>query len=208
MITYRKALHQIRKVLAEATEEEYCEGKEWYSQANQFCATLAGEYGVSLDSAAAVTAVLSPGIQWPVNKNAANSLLLAFRMGGDDALQGVTTAAYNQNQRKASRIVRGECPQEIVRGPKVTQFWNDMKEPETDWDAPTIDGHVYSICSGRKIPIGEAPEIRVSERAAIIRAFRKVAADNGLLVKQVQAIVWVVWKRLHPPKRVRKGKGR
>ena len=191
MITYRRAVSNVRKVMESATPEDRVNGIAWYREAGEEVDILSRNYGLPRRVVCHIVAALSPGIRWSQNLTAAESVL----EGKPESL-----GAYPMNLMKASRIrdlYLSNNPdwQNTLSGPKVTAFAEALES--RGGDRVTIDVHAYSLAAGVRHTTKNMPGIRVSEREAITRAYTTVAWENGISPAECQAICWVSWRRLN-----------
>lgn len=196
-ISLKTATRNIEAVLSRATPEDRAEGLAWYWQAREDASRMADHYGVNIRLVCHIVAVLSPGVRWETNLDAANDVL--FRAA---KVRGV----YAKNAAKAREIFEtyvrecdaGGTPTEcykILSGPKVTAFAETMFNPSGADVAVVLDAHAISIALGRRYTVRSVPELRKAERAILDKAYRKVAERNGIKAHQVQAITWVRWRK-------------
>lgn len=91
-------------------------GRSWYKNARATIRALATKYGVGEGCAAGVMAATSPRVHWKRNI-ALTELFLAgtYRHG-----------CFKDNADKARRIVAGERPLAVLRGPKVRAFYRAL----------------------------------------------------------------------------------
>ena len=164
-----------------ASADNMRSGISWYNDAHNFAISLDKRVEVS----AAVIAVLSPNTSWSANKTLA---LRAFSQASGEG------CGFPDKVNKVNRIFAGESPFDVVRGPKVTAFFQTILNP---WDSditPVIDRHAQDIADGirnteksRKVPTGKA-------YSAYADGYRAVSRTVGLPPHMVQAITWEAWR--------------
>lgn len=159
-----------------ASEEVRQAGIGWYSVAYAEAGILAYETGVSLPRAAAIIAVLSPRTQWRLNLEDAWSLVEY------DACRH----ALPKNTAKARRLLAGEPISQVLGGPKVISFWQNIARPLHS-RAVTIDTWI-----ARAVGVSEAQLKLWGVYEAISRGVSGAAEKVGILPSQMQAILWVV----------------
>lgn len=177
----------IRMWYTRATERERTEGARWYSDAHAECAALATEHGLTVETVAAIVAVLSPALRWERNIAAARAVIT-----------GASTSAYGANVHKAQRLLAGEAPSAVVSGPKVTAFFNLLRDP-TASNELVLDSIAVLLALGRdphrvtnedaKPSLGRPRVLRT-----IARAYRAVANELGVPPHVLQATTWVTWR--------------
>ena len=184
-----------------ATPEEKMSGGAWYTYNHNQLREISRTLNFSFDAVVDATAALSPGIRWESNLKGIQ--ILTFAIANDKNLANVSgVAGYRRNIDKAAAILladkRNEPFRHILSGPKVTAFSDNLRNGDRlGDDKVTIDVHAYSVAVGYRYTVQTMPHISNRERAAIIAAYRMVAGIVGLTATQVQAITWVVWKRIH-----------
>lgn len=176
-----------------ATKDEQYRGAHWYPAARYIMREWAEHYGVSVETAAAVTAALSPQCEWSRN------LIVA-----DDLLAGRSLSVHgpmNANIRKARALLADarDWPTLADRmrasfpsGPKVNSFACNLAGADS---VVTIDTHaaqaalndlsIDTICGW-------------AHYAVYARAYVDVARSFGVAPAAFQATIWLTWKRLHP----------
>ena len=179
----------ILSAYVKASDSDIADGIAWYADALALATELDP---TNPRRAAGIIAVLSPMTAWPLNVRRAREV---YATG--------TTTGLRGSVRKAERIFAGESPDDVVTGPKVTSFFHNILGD----DAPvTVDRHAIDCAYGKVQTDAERAQAVKSTRArdgyGIIReAYRHVAniisEETGTVVTgaQMQAIVWVYWRR-------------
>ena len=177
-----------------ASEEEKREGAEWYGKANKvaykighevdpYCNGLVPDAIDKIRCGAGILAALSPRMPWPRNVE----LGMAVSEGKDIKALGMSI-------RKVKRIVDGEDPGEVVKGPKEFAFFLNIAYAG-QCDAVTIDTHALAIYMGRKVNSKMYGRLsRKGEYARIERAYQRAAKEVGVPVSTMQATTWVAWR--------------
>lgn len=163
------------------------EGLSWYLDAHAFCKTLDPD---NVERAAGIVAALSPMSGWDNNKNKAAQL---YRQNGDG-----TGVGMKNNVSKAVRIFNGESPRDVLKGDKVTAFFETISNPTAQTVKPVIDRHAFDIAVGKKTD----DKIRgMLSRKGIYDSFAEVyieaAKIAGIGSAQMQAVTWVAWREIH-----------
>jgi hypothetical protein len=166
-----------------ASPDDVAAGLAWYGRAESAMRAMARRHGVSRQTAAGVTAALSPQTPWSTktgrtpNIDAADRVLSAAREGRP--MPAVNTG---DNRRKAWAIANGADPDAVLSGPKVTAFYANLTG---DPDRPTVD-----LWAARAA--GVDPERLTDKRRRELRdAYRIAAESRGVAVRDMQAAVWV-----------------
>lgn len=168
---------RLSRLYARTTDHERAAGLAWYSRATDVMDALAAEYGLTRETVAAVTAILSPQNPWGRNVAGAR-LVLDAHARGDDWTAATSATVYNANVRKAFRYLDGDTS--ALSGPKVTAFAANLRE---DHGFVTVDVWATRAAVRRDIP--------GRDRAAIVHGYRLAARRAGVTPAQFQAIIWV-----------------
>lgn len=183
-----------------ASPEELDAGMNWYANANLLTDGIAKRTGVPLWAVCGVIAALSPGSLWGRNVLEAEELISAWKANLPLPLVGVYG---KRNVDKAIQILKGTNPLDVLpeSGPKTRSFFANILFPQTS-DAVTVDRHAKALAYGlHSIRLGYASNsllstVRVGEYDYLAWHYRRVAERLGLIPSQLQAICWIVWKRL------------
>lgn len=184
---------QIMKIYDLATQDEINDGMLWYKRAYAFCETLAENFDTTVRHAAGVVAALSPACKWEQNLIDAVSIFI-------DGADAVVTS-YSLNKDKAFRIAHWhEDPEEVLGGDKVTSFYHNILAYDRAGHV-TIDRHAVkaAVPHGSNLTANEASYYAntPTKYAKMSEAYRIAAKKLNILPHQLQAIVWVTWRRLN-----------
>lgn len=172
----------VLSVYSRATAEQIRFGLVWYVEANRIARSLDRRRP---NRAAGVIAALSPMMNWDSNVNAARA---AFAHGTAMGL------GLDNNCVKATRILHGENPLDVLGGNKVRAFYNTIADP-LSFTIPVIDRHAFDIAIGR---VTDDAAKSVLGRKGMYEEFGKVyvnaAKRAGISAPQMQAITWVTWR--------------
>lgn len=185
-----------------ATPEEVAAGVRWYAEAQAAARTIAERHDVPLNLAVGVIAALSPNNRWERNLKDADALIAAYMDG--EGPEAVKVSCYNAMKHKAWDILNQMADTDdvitgILNGQKIVSFFCNIMGHDTC----TVDGHALNIARWKregltsdKTSIGKALYAELQE--AYAKAGQKVRV-NGRPLKafEIQAITWVVWKRIH-----------
>lgn len=166
---------------------------------------------------AALVGAVSPNMDW--ERNNIDAFGEFARLSGDqwaglrrgdaetrEGLKGMGIySATSANLQKAARIVEGEDPEEVLKGPKITSFSHNIYDPSNPAFV-TIDGRQADLMSNRSRPwsagrgieswargnVGDDPT-RYDQYADIVRT---VGARHGLDPSAAQAIGWEGGKKI------------
>lgn len=178
----------ITKAYRLSTARDRQDGESWYREAREFAESLDS----NVSRAVGIMAALSPNQSWPVNR----SMTAQFYAGR----RNVHTA---NNVSKAERILAGGDPLDILGGPKVRAFYLNIMGINSE-ETVTIDRHAIMVCEGRVMRDAELKShfgIRRNRQyvSEYIRAAEILSKEFGKTITpfQVQATVWVWWRRNH-----------
>ena len=193
-----KNRNRIQAVLDLATAADFAEGKAWYSRALIAAQRLAGDYDITVKTAAGVITALSPRNKWDRNLLDAEKIISVYVSAGADEALNVKVCTFTANKKKAIAILKSEGVHTedilyILKGPKMIEFYSCI----IGLNDVCIDGHAYSIWLGERVALKDTPAIGVKLRREIKEDYIKVAAKNNLASYELQAITWVCWRRLH-----------
>lgn len=167
---------------------EKVDGTGWYARARNLALELSPE---DVWRGAGVLAALSPWKQWDQNVIIARR---AFETG-------VATGNMPGHNAIAQRILDGEHPLDVMGGQKTRSFTIAIATAGRG-EVATVDGHAYDAAHLQS-HAWESRRINKGDFDEIAAAYAEVADYLGLAVNDLQAIVWVAWKRMK--KRSRRG---
>ena len=178
-------------------------GESWYSRAMFAAQSIANSTGVDVCKVAGVIAALSPNNRWERNLIDAENVCKVYISGDVDDVRQVKVCTYGKMLEKAIAVL--ECDSEteiptILNGRKIRAFYECIMGYK---ESVVVDGHAYSIWIGERLTMKQVPNIGVKLYANItadyIAATKEIndKFNTHLMPFQVQAITWVVWRRLH-----------
>lgn len=171
-----------------ATYEDIEEGMLWYLKTRNMCKTIAKKTNVSFIKVAGIFAALSPAC--PIDKNISDTLDLIIN-------EDHRCTTYGNNVKKALTILKLQRPTihdilKILNGQKTTRFFLNIYSPR--FDVVTIDRHAISIYFGTFDHGFKQTKNRIHK---IREDYKEVAKFLNIRPYQLQAITWVVWKRIN-----------
>ena len=187
-LTIRQQVNRINKYMAKASASEIKQGLNWYSEAHSLCVELSERYAVSLLQVAQVISVLSPQKKWETNKLEVVALF-------NEVFNGVKPSfryfATKQMIEECKAIIRGEfsIPQKRT---KTYSFADNISDKESK--EVTIDRHALRVAYDDKS--AKLDKVSAKQYREAREAYRIVAEQHGLKAFEVQAITWVVYKRI------------
>ena len=209
---YKVTKGNIEKVFKQATNHEFHQGINWYSNATNFATDLFSElnYQISLKKIAGVIASLSPRNEWSRNKIDARNICKEFlsnkyyqlNLFGYHFLLNTKVCTFNANKSKAIKILLANDSEieTLLKGNKLINFYRCIIG---DTEAITIDGHAFNIASNRVSSLAEVPAISEKNYKAVQRVYRDAKNfinkryNLNLKTSDLQAVTWVTYKRLH-----------
>ena len=178
---------RLLSVLADASGADETEGAGWYLSGRSVSADLATEFGYSVSQAVGVVAALSPQNGWGSNVVQAGEALSDGHAGN--------VGHYDDATDKASAILSGALPEDVLGGRKVRSFYRNLLDPVRPGHV-TVDRHMVDLLTGERFADSKVLE-RVGAYQVFAGVIRGVARELGLLPQVVQAVAWVAWRRAH-----------
>ena len=187
-LTIRQQVNRINKYMMQATSQERVQGLEWYHHARMLCIQLAKQYDVSLSQVAQVISVLSPQKKWETNKLETIAL---FNWVFNDIEPSFGLFATKAQIKECKDIIKGDFSIPYKRT-KTYSFADNISN--TDSIEVTIDRHALRVAYDDKS--AKIDKVGVVQYRQAREAYRIVADSCGLKAYEVQAITWVVYKRI------------
>jgi hypothetical protein len=195
------SVENIIRIYQMATPEEKRDGIVWYVKAYADCKRIALDLKVPVPIVVGVVAALSPNNKWDRNVMNARDLIEGYLNG--EPVESIKVSTYHAMKNKAWSIL-DQMPDEdgvslILNGQKIVSFYRNIMGHDTC----TVDGHARNIYYGErhgltddKSNVGKREYFEISQ--AYVKAGKKVRV-NGRSLKafEIQAITWVVWRRIH-----------
>ncbi len=180
-----------------ATPDEIKQGIEWYLNATSDCKNIADKLRLPLHIVIGVVSALSPNNKWERNVKNAEDLCTAFINGQD--MDSIKVSTYHKMKQKAWSILRlmptYDDAVTILNGKKIVSFFKNINGDESEI---TIDGHARNIYyNDRQGLTTPNTNIKKSEYGDIQVAYLRASKKLGIKAYELQAITWVVWRRIH-----------
>ena len=177
------------------TAAEQVQGLRWYADAREVADEVARTAALPNRHGAGVIAALSPQTSWHANIGMA--LEAAVKGTADDAPHCADACD------KATAILSGAEPSEVLGGRKVRSFYANISRPRRSGPV-TIDRHAVAIClrglegadTSRFDPVPPSTLERIGVYTYLASAFRGAADRTDLRPHEMQAVTWVTWRRL------------
>lgn len=187
--TVRKMYNRLLKYSNLITSNDILEGVNWYKDANSYVIELAEKYNYSVEQVAQTISVLSPQTDWNTNKKNAESALQVHFNGFN--VYSLKIYATSAQKARVQALLQGEyeIPQTAQ---KTYAFYRNIM---LDDSYVTIDRHAIKAAFG--ITQGGAVSISKGYYNKATEAYNKVADKMQLTGYELQAILWVVFKRVN-----------
>lgn len=170
------------------------EGTTYYDRQSHRISTRAAAYDTSPDRAIAAFAVLSPNNAENQNYRA---LEVCLRIVTGDLPTDHPTPCYPINKFKALALLVGGEVSKYVVGQKVRSFYHNTLDPDDNHHV-TIDGHMLGAWIGRRVKMKDREaSIGRMEYEWARRDMVAVGEVVGLSGPRLQAVLWLVWKRVN-----------
>lgn len=178
-----------------ATDSEIEAGMSWYDDAHRIAVNM--DPAEDVHRAAGVIAALSPRLDWGRNIMLAQRAYDAWAV---DMLEDHRWGTLGANAAKAERILKGEHPEDVLKGDKVLAFYRAI----VDGTGVVIDRHAFDVAQGRVTndeTRGALSRKGIYDAYAtryIMAAEKITNREDGVspTPAQVQAVTWTVWRRL------------
>lgn len=195
-IDTRSAIARVLAVLDQANDQEIISGCTWYNSANDYVTQLWAEFGHQVPIIAGVLSALSPGANWARNKKDTRSIL-------EEGTRAIV-ATYNKNKIKALDILTGaRAPDQALGTRKTGAFYLNILHPNFNTRV-TIDRHSARCAHGYNLTPDQAIYYANTDRKyQVTEEVYQEACHQvpDLLWHQVQAITWLVYRRVYIPDR-------
>ena len=188
----------ITSLFWEARDAERERGLEWYDRAYSWADRTAREFDKRTLIVAHVISALSPLNVW--EENLRDALRLLKRDAANDGPTGLTVCTFRQQKQKAWHIATygSAKPQS---GNKTENFAVNIGRPWRDGPV-TVDRHARD--AALHAPEGaddvSLTDLRYENISEAYRGARDVLQAQGyphVRAHEVQAVVWIVWRRKH-----------
>ena len=178
----------IAHVYSLATAQEHTDGMTWYPRVHAIVCDWADTFERSIANVACVVAALSPQCAWTRNLIIAADVL----SGNPPSIGGSITSFL----RIAERIRDDRATDTVTyfkQGCKVRSFAANLAG---NFDIVTVDTHGAQVAAG--CPKANLRVDTWARYEPVARAYVETAQHIGIRPSELQAITWLVWKRLYP----------
>jgi len=195
-LTQRKCINSILRFFALANPAELREGMTWYNDAHTYTAELASRFEITISQAAGIIAAFSPQTGWQENKRYALSYLIAPK-------NRVRSLAQHL---KAKKILAIKNEANIYSALSVNDaawktkaFFMNILNPDIITSV-TIDRHAIACCIQNPDNVEALSEqygkLTEKQYTFFETCYMEAAKELDILPHQLQAIVWVTYRRL------------
>ena len=190
-LSTRQMINRLKKFCSLVSDTDIRDGLNWYQIANTKAFELVVKYSITVEQAAQVIALLSPQVTWAQNLINADTVINAFKLGGINKVLECKMFASNQQKIKCA-----ECLQGVYTIPVTAQkTYSFYKNILLDKDFVTIDRHaIKAACNESR---GGGVQITSKQYKTAAEAFKRVASLKKLTGYQLQAILWLTYKRVN-----------
>jgi hypothetical protein len=197
----RKIKRTFRKIIRQASPDELSDGRHWYLLAGWWIDGVAVDNHIPREIVCGVLSALSPSVEWESNKKQAEKLIYGYLILSD--VDGVVITTYKQQLSKAIAIldlIKGwqsdnDWSEGYIlavlggRAYKTKSFYHNILNP-LDRAYVTIDTHIWNA-AGLITKF-----INKGEYEAMSEIIRELSDEFGYEPCILQAIIWVVYKRI------------
>lgn len=200
LTSFSTGYERLEYVYSLAFDADMREGFVAYSRYHMLCDEIARSTGCNTRHVCGVFAALSPNNDYIGNMRDTRTVCRAWLQ--EAKISDFKVSTYGQNKRKAWDIIHGIEPLELIVAKKTRNFFINVSEPKSS-GAVTIDGHMANMWRGEKRPLQTRNKakraVAVTEKAydEIANDVRALAHFTHLLPNQLQATLWLTWRRLH-----------
>ena len=180
-----------KDLLKKSDADDITQGRDWYKTAHNKVLALAKASGYSPEQVAGVVAVLSPMVEWNLNWKSAERFCK-----GKGKARGIPGFASNRN--KAKNILKSpDNVEDYVRGPKVNPFYHSLLDPA--YPRPVVDTQMIAAFYEGVAYRDDLKFVSGSEKRKepIYAAIETLAGERQWPVAEMQAVLWVTFKRVN-----------
>ena len=196
VLTEKKCINSILRFYQLSSLSELQDGLTWYSEANKYARELAARFNLSIQQVVGLIAAFSPQAGWVENK------------------RYTVTFLYNPNSRirsqvqtdKAKVILSLAIESDIYNALsirdaayKTKAFYKNILNPDIDADV-TIDRHAIASCIQHPDNVSALSaaygDLTAKQYEFFQACYIKAAKQVNVLPHQLQAIVWVTYRRI------------
>ena len=182
----------------------------WYSTAHDQITEHAQAAGIDPATFTGMVAATSPRCLWETTTGRLLNIEMAERaaqvakehpnLPGKQVADSLKAPGMLRNSLgSAIDIYNGTPTEEVLQGPKVRSFYNNLTDPKGSQNV-TVDTHMArAMADDPNLDDKGVREFTAGKNYAwAADRIRKIAADNNLSPLEAQAAVWTQWKRENP----------
>lgn len=196
ILTEKKVINSILRFYELSSIEEIKDGLTWYAEANSYAKELAIRFNISISQSVGIIAAFSPQSGWIENKRYALTFLYTPNLRVRSQVQ----------TDKANHILKLTNETDIYnalsicdKAFKTKAFFLNIANPDVDGDV-TIDRHAIASCIQHPDNVsaldGSYGHLTKPQYEFFQRCYIKAAKQANILPHQLQAIVWVTYRRI------------
>jgi thermostable 8-oxoguanine DNA glycosylase len=187
-LSIKQQVNRIRKIYNQSTIEEIENGLTWYDDARAFCENNAKLFNIDVFIVAQLTSLFSPKKEWKQNK-AEVVRFLKMKLKNIVPIKGFFVTRATMREAENILLSGATIPEHRI---KTFSFAHNISYQDSKM--VTIDRHAIKICFGKF----DSKEILITaKRYKEAQKAHEILADElGIMPSQLQAIVWVTYKRL------------
>jgi hypothetical protein len=188
-MTYSKNILKAHGLLS---TDDLINGCDWYLDAKQFCTTISEKYSIDFLKVAGIVSALSPACNWEQNKKDAESFIMHLKYlsdyipvvctYGNNAYKSEIIFNSNGNKNDIATILLGKS------GYKTKSFFLNMIG---EFNEVTIDRHILKAVNFKEKCLTK------KRYYSLVTEFKKVAEKVRISPMDLQAAIWVNYKRLN-----------
>ena len=186
--THTAMVHNITSVYRLATSQEHANGIDWYPNAHRIVCEWAETFERSIANVACVVAALSPQMEWKRNLVIAADILA----GNPPSIGGSIHRFVSIAERIRDDRATDTAPY-FINGCKVRSFAANLAG---SLSTVTVDTHGAQIAAG--CPTANLRVDIWRRYEPVARAYVDAAKRAHVRPSELQAVTWLVWKRLYP----------
>jgi hypothetical protein len=198
-LTSKQVQTNLRAVYNKIEPSWHAEGLNWYKKAHEFALFYSEQYNISIATASALIAVLSPQKSWYQNLLITQEFLETkgnrvrhYKMQVDKA-----RAIYHLNSlyKNADEYLTGieelyiKYIDNVLHGSKTINFFHNILEPENS-DYVTIDSHMIQLMTGNM----KCKYVTAGQYEFLKKELIKFAAKHNTSAPTMQAKLWVTFR--------------
>ncbi len=191
-----KYAKNIEQYLLLATEAEQINGKQWYTEAYNFCKDTSIKTGIEIEKIAGIVSALSPQTSWELNKKYTH-LFISNKYVAKPANAKDKAGKIKSDLKSIIDILT------ILNGRKTQAFFINIIKPTENTGYVTIDRHAVAICIQKPAKVSPLADTEYTKHVSteqkyncIAEAYKKIAKKYNLLPQDLQAITWLTYRRL------------